>query len=122
MKATVLYDQFAEPPKLTMYITGCPHKRQIREVLQKFREDLLAAARRQIAHAVDLPIDHPIDMELTLVNPASPDLDHLLEAIFMAMDGKSLKGPSILVDDRHVQKVTMRKFYPNEATKADNNR
>lgn len=122
MKATILYDQFAQPPKMTMYIVGCPHKRQLREVLQKFREDLLHSATRQIANVVDMPIDHPIDLDVTLINPASPDLDHSMEAIFMAMDGKSLKGPSMLKDDRQIQKFTVAKFYPNEATKADNQR
>jgi hypothetical protein len=49
-------------------------------------------------------------------------LDHLLEAIFMAMDAKSLKGPSIMKDDRHIQSVKISKYYPNEATKRDSQR
>lgn len=122
MKAILRYDPDCHPPLLTMHIHGCPHKRQHREVLQRFREDLLAIAKRSIANDVDLPIDHPIDLKLFLTNPASPDLDHLLEAIFMALDGKSLKGPSIMKDDRQIQAVTMAKYYPNPATRRDGSR
>lgn len=119
MKAILQYDQFAHPPLLKMYLHGAPHKRQQREVLQRFREDLMMHARRTIATQVDLPIDHPIDVEIVYINPASPDLDHLVEATFQALDGKSLKGPSILVDDRHIQKVTMSKQYIGGRTKRD---
>lgn len=122
MKARVLYDKYSHPPVLTLHIHGCPHKRQIREVLQKFREDLYDVAKRSISNDVDIPIDHPIDLVAHLINPASPDLDHLLEAIFMAMDAKSLKGPSIMKDDRHIQSVKISKYYPNEATKRDSQR
>ena len=119
MKAIVQYDEFAEPPRLRMYIHGAPHKRQVREVLQRFREDLLHMAKRQIGNQVDFPIDHAIDLELVYINPASPDLDHLLEATYQALDGKSLKGPSILVDDRHIQSVKMKKMYNTTRTKRD---
>jgi hypothetical protein len=118
MKARILYDQFASPPLLTMYITGCPHKRQQREVIQRFREDLFISARRQLPEGL-LPIDHEIDLNLTLINPASPDLDHLLEAVYMGIDGKSMVGPSILTDDRLIQKITMQKMYNQAPTKRD---
>ncbi len=124
MKAILNYDEYAEPPMLRMFIHGCPHKRQIVPVLQRFREDLFDAARRQIGDYIEFPIKHDIDLSVTLVNPASPDLDHLMEAIFMAMDGKngSLKGPSILEDDRQIQAFSCKKFYPNPATKRDGQR
>lgn len=118
-KVMMKYDQFAEPPVLTCYIHGAPHKRQVREVLQAYREDLYRAAIRGIGSEVDIPIDHPIDLKVLFTNPNSPDLDHLLEALFMGLDGKSLKGPSVLVDDRHIQAVTIKKFYPNAPTKRD---
>lgn len=122
MQAIIRYDPESHPPMLTMYIHGCPHKRQVREVLQRFRDDLYWVAERSISNVVDLPIDHPIDLTLFLTNPASPDLDHLLEAVFMALDAKSLKGPSIMKDDRHIQKVIISKYYPNHATKRDSQR
>lgn len=77
------------------------------------------AAQRNIAAVVDLPIDHPIDINVTFTNPNSPDLDHLLEALFMGLDGKSLRGPSVLKDDRHIQAANIRKYYPNDPTKRD---
>lgn len=122
MKIIVKYDPDMHPPLLTLHIHGCPHKRQHREVLQHFREELLWAAKRTISNVVDLPIDHSIDLYAFLTNPASPDLDHLTEAIFMALDGKSLKGPAILKDDRHIQSIAIKKYYPNEATKRDSQR
>ncbi len=113
------YDQYAEPPVLTLYVHGAPHKRQHREVLQEYRDELYKAAVRGIGSDVDIPIDHAIDLVVVYTNPNSPDLDHLIEATFMGLDQKTLKGPAVLKDDRHIQKVTMSKFYPNEATKRD---
>lgn len=122
-KFMISYDNTEYPPLLRMNIRGCPHKRQHRAVLQRFREEMLMSANRQIGHLVDLPIDHPIDLELFLVNPASPDLDHLLEAIFMALDGKSLSGPSLLTDDRLISGIRkMSKYYDTPAVRADTER
>ncbi len=98
MKAIIQYDEYAHPPVMRMYIHGCPHKRQQREVIQKFREDLLYVAKRAIGNIVDFPID---------------------QAIYMAMDGKSMKGASILTDDRHIQSVKMSKMYTEKPTKRD---
>ena len=120
MKITGMsYDKYAEPPLLTLYVHGHPHKRQHREVIQELREELWRKAQR---HIKPLPIDHDIELSILYTNPNSPDLDHLIEATFMALDGKTLKGPAVLSDDRHIQKVVMSKFYPNEATKRDGNR
>lgn len=118
MKAIFRYDQFAHPPVMHINIHGAPHERQHREVLQKYREDLFAAAKRQLPDII-FPIDHPIDLEVFFTNPASPDLNHVLTALFAAMDEKSLKGPAILKDDRHIQKVTMSKYYIGKPTKRD---
>jgi len=107
----VRLDDSAFPPVLKLNLHHAPHKRMHRRALQQYREDILDSARRSISAQTDLPIDYPIDLEVLYVNPSSPDLDHLLEATFMAIDGKSLKGPSILKDDRLIQKVTMSKFY-----------
>ena len=106
-------------PLLDFSIHGAPHKRQHRAVLQKYREDLYELAVRKIGSKVNLPIDHPIAVKVLFTNPASPDLDHLIEALYMAVDGKTLKGPSILTDDRHIQKVIAEKYYPDSPTKRD---
>ena len=121
-KVIARYDEYSHPPILTLHVHGAPHKRMHRAVLQKYREEVYAAAMRGIASIVDLPIDHPIDLKVLFTNPASPDLDHLIEALYMAIDGKTLKGPSILTDDRHVWKVEMSKFYPDKQTKRDSQR
>jgi hypothetical protein len=122
MKIIARYDKFSHPPELILYIHGAPHKRQHRAVLQMYREELYAAAVRGIGSEVDMPIDHAIDLKVLFTNPASPDLDHLLEALYMGLDQKTLKGPAVLKDDRHIQHVSMGKFYPNEQTKRDSQR
>ena len=106
-------------PLLDKSIHGAPHKRQHRAVIQRYREDLYDLAYRRISDKVELPIDHPIALKVLFTNPSSPDLDHLIEALYMALDGKTLKGPSILTDDRHIQKVIMEKYYPDNPTKRD---
>lgn len=121
LKAIFRYDQFAHPPKMYINIHGAPHERQHRAVLQKYREDLTASFQRQMRD-VSIPIDHPIDLEVFFTNPASPDLNHVLTALYCALDEKSLKGPAILKDDRHIQKVTMSKYYAGKATKRDGQR
>ena len=121
-KIIARYDRFVHPPILTLHIHGAPHKRMHRAILQQYREDMYAAAIRGIGSEVDLPIDHPIDLVVYYTNPSSSDLDHLLEATYQALDGKSLKGPSVLVDDKHIQKVTMSKMYIGKQTKRDSQR
>lgn len=114
---------FTSLPVLYMTIHGAPHKRQHRKVLQKYREDLYEIASRRdrgIINKIDLPINHEIYLWTLYTNPNSPDLDHTEEALFMALDGKSLSGPSILTDDRMIQGVTKNKFYSNPPTKRDN--
>jgi len=118
MKAIFRYDEFSHPPRMMINIHGAPHERQHREVLQKYRDDLTDAFKRQLPN-VTIPIDHPVDLEVFFTNPASPDLNHVLTALFAAMDAKSLKGPSILTDDRHIQKVVMSKYYIGKPTKRD---
>ena len=122
MKTIIKYDDTSHPPILRLYLHGAPHKRMHRAVLQKHREEITDLAARRIGNVVDLPIDYPIDLEVVFTNPSSPDLDHLIEALYMMLDGKTLKGPSILTDDRHIQKVTMSKMYIGRATKRDGTR
>lgn len=133
MKAIIRYIDDWEVPEYFRHITslpildltihGAPHKRQHRSVIKKYREDLYDLATRRIANKVDLPIDHPIFLKILFTNPSSPDLDHLEEALFMALDAKSFpNSPSILTDDRHIQGVLKSKFYPDKPTKRDGTR
>jgi hypothetical protein len=129
MKAIIRYypeEEIPEPlrfltslPILDMSIHGAPHKRQHRAVIKAYRDELYDLAVRRIADKVDLPIDHPIMLKVLFTNPHSPDLDHTEEALFMALDGKTFTSPSILVDDRHIQKILSEKYYPNSPTKRD---
>jgi hypothetical protein len=122
MKITGMsYDRYATPPLLTLYVHGHPHKRQHREVIQVLREEMWRVAQRRIGKKY-LPITEDIDLKILYTNPNSPDLDHLIEATFMALDGKTLRGPSILANDRQIQAVNMAKYYPNDATKRDGER
>jgi hypothetical protein len=119
MKAIVKYNDLTDIPSLELFLHGAPHTREHRATLQRFREDLYELAARRLADKVGLPIDWPLDLKVVYSNPNSPDLDHLITATFQALDGKSLKGPSILSDDRYIQKVTMSKYYANPPTRRD---
>lgn len=67
--------------------------------------------------AVSMPIDEPIDLMVSFINPSSPDLDNLIMALFRALDGKTLRGNGILSDDGLIHKVTMSKFYNQKPKK-----
>ena len=117
MKIIMDYYPDKFPPRLGLTIHGAPHGRQHRAILQQYREALVAIAKIE---KVPIPLSCPIYLTVLYVNPTSPDIDHLDNALFSALDGKTLKGPSVLVDDRQIWKITVSKFYPNEKTKAEN--
>lgn len=66
-------------------------------MLAVYRKELYAAAE---ASGIQMPIKDNVELDVTFINPTGPDLDNLIIATFQAMDGKSGKGPTILVDDR----------------------
>jgi Holliday junction resolvase RusA-like endonuclease len=108
MKIIVKYDRKAFPPVLSLVIYGAPHRRMHHAVITQYRgflRDALTSAD------VSMPIDEPIDLMVSFINPSSPDLDNLIMALFRALDGKTLRGNGILSDDGLIQKVTMTKFY-----------
>jgi hypothetical protein len=110
------WHQQLHPPLLRIYVHGAPHCRQHLQVIQRYREELVAAAQ---AAGLAFPIRHAIDLKVTFINPCSPDLDRLIVALFQALDGKTLRPPALLADDGLIQDVSMGKFYPCESTKAD---
>ncbi len=116
MRVIVEYHQDVHPPLLRLYIHGAPHRRQHVAVIQRYRDELVAAAR---AANLAVPIRHPIDLKVTFINPCSPDSDNLIVALCRAMDGTCHVKPTLLTDDGLIQSVTMGKFYPCEATRAD---
>ena len=132
MKVMISHDQFAEPlPLLTMFVHGCPHKRVYRPYLQKMRDDFTHSVQRQLRlpfikneYNAGYMIDYPVDISVTYTNPMSEDLDHLMEALYMIMDGPSgsLKGPSVLKDDRLIKGFSCRIYYPEDKTKRETER
>jgi hypothetical protein len=97
------------PPLLRLTIFGAPHKRMHDAILQQYREELVKAVRRT---GQPTPIAHVVDLHLWFIDPTSPDYDNLLTALYRALDGKALRGPSVLVDDgdcigkiRHIDKM-----------------
>jgi len=90
------------PPLFRLYIHNAPHRRMHRAVIQQYREKLRPAFMKL---GEPLPIDYPIELSVVFVNPTSPDLDNLLMSLFQALDGKTLKKPGVLVDDRLIQVI-----------------
>lgn len=109
MRCIVRYFPAEHPPALQLSIHYAPHRRMHRAVLQKYRELITASC---VAAGVPLPLTVPIDLSILFVSPSSPDLDNLLMAFYQAIDGKTLKGLSLLEDDSLISKATVSKYYP----------
>ena len=104
-------------PLLRLYVHGAPHRRQHTAVIERYRIELLAAAK---SAGIPTPIKHRVALWALFVDPCSSDLDNLLMALFQAMDGKAHRKPTLLENDSLVTLVDRRAvFYPNEATNAD---
>jgi len=117
MKTYLSYHPEMFPPLLKMFVHGCPHYRQDRATFQAFRKTInLAATNADILY----PIDEPIDLYVIFVNPTSPDIANCIMALYRALDGKALKGKSLLTDDGLITKITAIKYYPNDKTKCEN--
>jgi len=110
MKIIAKYIGSADPPVLSLWIHDAPHRRMHRKTIEVYRAQLRAAVQREIGHS--LPIDHPIEMTVLFVNPATPDLGNAYLALEMALDDKTLTKPGIVADDSLIQKVVMSKFFP----------
>lgn len=117
-----------EPPELPLLrltIHGAPHRRTTAPgplatpkeyrvaalTLDAYRIALVFAGRRA---GVFKPIDVPIDLELTYIEPTSTDMDNLYVAFCQAADGGKIPGrKALLHDDSLIQKVTMQKLFPS---------
>jgi Holliday junction resolvase RusA-like endonuclease len=100
------------PPLVRLFIQGAPHRRMHPAVIRELRHQVWWELWQK---GVSLPIAHPVDLEVTFLDPTSPDLDNLLMALYRALDGSRLKERDrlVLMDDGLVQKVTMSKVYVN---------
>lgn len=109
MKIIAKLDDKKFPPILRLVIYDAPHRRVHHRIIQDYRGFLRAACK---VAGIELPIEHPVDLYVNFVHPTSPDSDNLLTALYRAMDGKTLKGPGVLVDDALVNHDRIWKFFP----------
>jgi len=117
MKIKMHYNYLDFPPLITMSIWGCPHYRQDDRTIMAFRKAINKAASDA---GILYPIDEVVDMNILFIDPTTPDNANSLMALYRAIDGKALKGKSLLTDDGLISKLTIMKFYPSERTRAEN--
>jgi hypothetical protein len=101
-------DHSSFPPILKMIIHGAPHRREHIATIKAYRTALLISAR---SIGILNPIDYPIDMYATMVNPTSPDNDNLQTALYRALDGSTLGRESVLADDSLIQESRIKKMF-----------
>ena len=116
MKIQVEFHDGSFPPLIRLFIHHAPHKRSHPTVIAQYR----AAMRKAFAKAgIPTPIAHPIDLEVTFIDPTSPDLDHLHEGIYLAELHEAMNmamDHGVLEDDGYVDKV---KFKGDGKTRGD---
>ena len=97
-------------PLLRLYVHGAPHRRQHREVISRYRKELVEAAK---AAKIKIPITTPIAVSVLFIDPTSGDLDNLITALWRAIDGKASSGLTVLSDDELIFSIERTaKFYP----------
>ncbi len=112
MKIIAKYEEAVFPSRLNLVIFDAPHRRMHIRTIQQYRHSLQSAC---LNAGISIPIAVPIDLEVTFVNPSSPDLGNIYLALEQAMDGTTLKGSGkgIVVDDGLISKTTMMKLFIN---------
>ena len=95
-------------PLIKLYLHYVPHRRQHNVIIQKYREALYKAIAKT---GFRMPYGGPIELDVVLVNPESPDLGNSYLMIERCFDGKALKPPFILDDDSQIQVLHMTKMY-----------
>jgi hypothetical protein len=112
MRIKAEYRHSAYPPLLILNIHNAPHRRMgenddriLCAVLTDYRKQLREACFR--AGLIILPIDYPIDLSVSFIDPASPDLGNSFLMLERCMD------KNIVADDSLIQAVTMFKMSPN---------
>lgn len=112
MRIKAEYRHGAYPPLLILNIHNAPHRRVgdgddrvMWVVVADYRKKLRDACFR--AGMIILPLDYPIDLAVTFVDPISPDLGNSFLMLERCMDGNIVK------DDSLIQAVSMFKMSPN---------
>src|ERR1700679_1837373 len=113
MKVIAKYHALYDPPLLQLWIHDAPHRRMHISTIQQYRKFLYEAVRHTSVGR-DLPIDHPIELDVLFVNPSSCDLGNSYLALEQALDNTTLTKPGIVSDDSLIQKVSMAKYYPDK--------
>ena len=112
MKVIANYDENPHPPLLSLYVHWAPHERSHHRILEVYRRVVYEAIEK--VYPGQLPIDHQVDLKVLFVDPTSPDLDHLLVALYMALDGKS-KRPgwheAPMTNDDYIFSASMGKMF-----------
>jgi len=110
MKITAKYDGASYPPKVKLVIHGAPHRRMHIRMIQEYRKQIAASC---LAAGIAIPIKCDIDLDVTLIDPTTPDIGNAYLALEQAMDHKTLKGsgPGLLYDDSLVSELRIRKLF-----------
>jgi len=116
MKVIAKYHTLYDPPLLQLWIHDAPHRRMHIKVIQQYRKFIYEAVKRT-SIGRNLPIGHPIELEVLFVSPTTPDLGNAYLALEQALDNCTLTKPGIVEDDSLIQKVTMAKYFPNNGKK-----
>lgn len=111
MKIIAKYHALYDPPLLQLWIHDAPHRRMHIRTIQNYRKELYEAVRHTSVGR-SLPIDHPIDLDVLFISPATPDLGNAYLALEQALDNSTLTKPGIVLDDSLIQRVQMAKFFP----------
>lgn len=111
MRVIAKYHALYDPPLLQLWIHDAPHRRMHIRTIQQYRK-IIYEAVRHTSIGRDLPIKHPIELDVLFVNPSTPDLGNAYLALEQALDHCTLTKPGIVEDDSLIQKVTMAKMFP----------
>lgn len=111
MRTIVEYIQrHGDLPLLRFYIHGAPHRRMHWRIIDRYREELVDAAK---AAKIPIPIKHPVAVSALFIDPTSCDLDNLITGLWRAIDGSCHTKPTVLADDSLVYAIERTaKFYP----------
>lgn len=89
-------ERVGDLPLLRLYVHHAPHRRQHWRVIEAYRVELVAAAKRA---GIPIPIKRPLALSVLFIDPTSPDLDNLVMSTYRALDGKGHHKASVLADD-----------------------